>query len=93
MLAKLSTAYTQYTHLISIRQARNLHVLIADNHFHNISMAGSLIYYAEYIDEKNSSLALINNTFEVVQGYVGTNIIEVRRNYTSLEVYDPDLIL
>ena len=42
--------YLQYHHLLSMKYLNNATVLISDNLFTNLSMAGSLIYLEEGTD-------------------------------------------
>lgn len=55
-------------------------VFIEGNTFHNISIAGSLIYHDTMTHSRTKNvLALINNTFSYIQAYVGANVIIIRR--------------
>ena len=45
-------------------------------------MPGPLILFEEdNIDKSGSTLAVINNTFELIQGYYDTNIIKGKRGF------------
>lgn len=56
-------------------------VFIEGNTFHNISVAGSLIYHDTLKHDRiENVLALLNNSFSFIQAYVGANIIIIRRD-------------
>ena len=48
-------------------------------------MPGPLIIFEEYNDQIGSALVVINNTFELIQGYYYTNIIKARRGFRDYE--------
>ena len=43
-----------------------------------------MIYLKESTDGYTSSVALINNTFDLIMGYVSTNIFHVNKQYSIL---------
>ena len=69
------TSYFQYHHLISINRVTNAIMLIAQNTFQNLSMAGSLIYFEEDEDQFGTAIAIHKNQFYLIHGYSGPVIM------------------
>ncbi len=61
-------------------------VVIAENKFESLSLTGPLIYFEEMNDKNASFLVLFKNNFNNVHSYLGPAILDVRRNYTIIEV-------
>lgn len=76
--------YFQYRHLLSLQFVNNASVLIGSNTFQNISLAGSLIYFEESVDQYHTAIAIYNNSFNLIHGYSGTTVMHFKRQYMNL---------
>ena len=80
--------YYQFGHLINVKGITNTTLLITDNVFRNLSVGGPLINFREQTDSYSSNLALYNNSFNLIMGYLGTNVLQVIREFSYLNRYD-----
>ncbi|TNV88024.1 hypothetical protein FGO68_gene15126 [Halteria grandinella] len=74
-----SELMAQQSHLLSIREVGNALIVIANNDFRNISLAGALINLEIRTDSKTSPIAIAGNKFSIIHGQINNNVVSIIR--------------
>lgn len=75
--------YIQHGNLFSMRSINIFPVVIAENRFYNISFAGPLIYFEGADRWPYRIAAILDNSFELIHGYIDTMIIKIKNTYIN----------
>ena len=78
-----SNTYIQFFHLLNMRNLTQTTILISNNLFYNLSLAGPLINIASSNVTNQQTIALVNNTFNLIHSYIGTAVMSVMRYYSD----------
>lgn len=75
-----TSAFTQLHHLVNICEVTFSLVIISENTFKNVSTSGPLLHLEETLARYDSVFIVARNTFDMVLGYINSNLVTVMRD-------------
>ncbi|TNV88104.1 hypothetical protein FGO68_gene7381 [Halteria grandinella] len=82
--------YFQQTHLINIKDNTNSsRVIIMNNTFFNVSIAGPLIHMQERRGFSTNQYLIVGNNFKMIHSYINSNVITILRINVDNSGMDP----
>ncbi|TNV88101.1 hypothetical protein FGO68_gene17540 [Halteria grandinella] len=76
----LDDQYYQQTHLINVKGNNNSRILIMNNTFFNVSLAGPIIHLQERQGYATNQYLILSNTFKIIHSYINSNVITILRS-------------